>query len=138
MLAVGHDQLQLDRLELRSRIRVLTPAVQDCEQRIDLAQVPEQSPPGAGDVHDTHRGGSHLAGLDDGGYLLEPRVGDGRHADVRLVGNGRVGGDLCARLRQRVEERRLAAVCQTDDSDLKAHGPRTLSTRLRDRCQLTF
>ena len=58
---------------------------------------------------------------DELGEPVEPLVGDRRHADVRLVGHGRVRGDLGAGARQRVEQRRLAAVRKPDDPDLERH-----------------
>ena len=59
---------------------------------------------------------------DEARELGEPLVGDRRHPDVRLLGHGRVGGDLGAGVRQRVEERRLARVREPDDADLESHG----------------
>ena len=43
------------------------------------------------------------------------------HPDVRLLRDGRVRRDLRARLRQRVEERRLPGVGKADDADLECH-----------------
>ena len=44
----------------------------------------------AGDVHELHDGGDFAFGFDDLVQLLEPRIGDLDHPDVRLHGAERV------------------------------------------------
>ena len=86
------------------------------EQRVDLAEVPELRLAGAGDVLDADRRGGDLLRMHDLGERVEPRVGDRRHADVRLP------VFASARLGQRGEERRLPAAGRADDADLECHG----------------
>ena len=50
---------------------------------------------------------------------LKARIGHGDDADVRLNRAERIIRRLCARLRYRVKQRRLAHVRQTDDTDFK-------------------
>ena len=83
----------------------------------------------AGDVDDPDRRGRHLLRLDERGEPTEAVVGDRRHPDVRLVGHRGVRGDLRAGPRERVEQRRLAAVRQTDDPDLERHRVRVVEAR---------
>ncbi len=85
VLVVGDEELQLERLEIAGRVRVLAPAVQDGEQRVDLAETAEKLTAGARHVDDPHGGRRDLLGRDDRGDLVEPRVGDRRHADVLLA-----------------------------------------------------
>ena len=52
MVAVGDEQLEAQRLEVVRGHAGAREAVEDDEQRVDLAQVPEQRRPGAGHVDD--------------------------------------------------------------------------------------
>ncbi len=70
MVAVGDEQLELQRLEVVRRDARAGEAVEHDEQRVDLAQVAEQRRPGAAHLDDTHRGRRHLARLHDVGELL--------------------------------------------------------------------
>ena len=110
VIAVRDEQLELERLEVVGRCRPVREPVEDGEDRVDLPEVAEQLRAGAGHVDDADRGRGHLAGGDELGEPTEPLVGDRRHADVRLLADRRVRGDLRAGARQGVEQRRLAAV----------------------------
>src|SRR5262249_2531703 len=78
----------------------------------------------AGDVDELHGGVHGLGGVVQPRELVEARVGQPDHADVRLDrGKGVVRRERGV-LGQRVEERRLADVGQADDSDGQAHGLR--------------
>ena len=99
----------------------------DDEQRVHLAQVPEQRGPGAGHVLHADRRGRDLLRRDDLRQRVEPLVRDLRHADVRLAVLAAAG------LRQRREERRLPRAGQAHDSHLERHArslpPRDVSSR---------
>ena len=110
VIAVCDEQLELERLEVVVRCRPVREPVEDGEDRVDLPEVAEQLRTGAGHVDDSDRRRGHLAGGDELGEPPEPPVGDRRHADVRLLADRRVRGDLRAGARQSVEQRRLAAV----------------------------
>ena len=110
VVAVGDEELELQRLEVVAGRRVIREAVEHGKDRVDLAEVPEELRPGAGDVDDADRGGRHLLRMDERGEPVEVLVGDRGHADVGLVGHGRIRRDLRPRVGQRVEQRRLAAV----------------------------
>ena len=58
---------------------------------------------------------------DDLGEPVEPIVRDDRHPEIRLLRDVRVRRDLRARVRQRVEERRLPGVGKADDADPERH-----------------
>ena len=120
VVAVGDEQLELEVLEVVRGRRAVRVRVEHDEQRVDLAQRPQQRRPGAGHVLHADRRRRDLARGDDDGELVEPLVGDRRHPDVRLA------VALGARLRERGEERGLARPGQTDDADFECHGP-TLS-----------
>jgi len=124
VLPVGEEQLELDRLEVGVRVGARPEAVQHRDERVGLAQPPEQLPPASRHVDHAHGGGRHLPRGHDRGDLVQPPVRDRGHADVGLVRDGRVRGDLGARARQRVEERRLARVRQAHDAGLERHGRR--------------
>ena len=61
-------------------------------------------------------GGGLLLGSIHLGELVEPLVGHGHHADVRLDGAEGVVGALRARVGDRVEESGLADVRKSDDT----------------------
>ena len=115
VVAVGDEQLELERLEIVVRGRRPRRSREHDEQRVDLPEVPEQRGAGAGHVLDADRRRRDLARLDDLGQRAEALVGDRRHADVRLPVLA------AARLRQRGEERRLPTARQADDADLERH-----------------
>ena len=121
VVAVGDEELELQGLEVVRGCRIRGEAVEHGEDRVDLAEVAEQLRAGARHVDDPNRRRRDLLRLDERRQPSESVVGDRRHADVRLVGHGRVRSDLRARARERVEERRLAAVRQTHDPDLERH-----------------
>jgi len=75
-----------------------------------------------GNVLDTNRCRRHLLRSDEIGESIETVVRDCGHADVGLVRLGGVCRDLRARLRERVEQRRLARVWESYDADLERHG----------------
>ena len=56
VVAVGDEQLEPQVLEIAGRVGAGREAVEDDEQRVDLAQVPEQRRPRAGHVLDADRG----------------------------------------------------------------------------------
>ena len=76
----------------------------------------------AGDVDERHRRRHHRRPVVERGQRLEPWVGHGHHADVRLDGGEGVIGRQDVVVRERVEERRLPDVRQTDDPDRQRHG----------------
>ena len=77
----------------------------------------------ARDVDEGHRRRHGLLRVEELGELVEPRVGQVHHPDVRLDRREGVvrGEDLV--LGQGVEQGRLADVRETDDSDGESHGP---------------
>jgi hypothetical protein len=117
VVAVGDEQLELQRLEVRRRIARPRPAVEDGKQRVVLPQVPEQRCSGSRYVDDPHRRRRHLLGVDDVREPAEACIGDLRHADVLLAGDARL------RARQRPKERGRPCVGKTDDADLHSHVP---------------
>ena len=84
VVAVGDEQLELQVLEVAGRIGARREAVEDDEQRVDLAQVAEQRRPRAWNVLDANRDRGDLPRRDDLSERVEARVGDLGHADVRL------------------------------------------------------
>jgi hypothetical protein len=116
VIAVGHQELKLQCLEVGARARALREAVGYGQDRVHLAQATEQRGPGSGHVNDSDRGGRDLARADERGHSVEPLVRDRCHADVLLA--ERTGR---TRLRQRVEECRLARPRQAHDPDFERH-----------------
>jgi hypothetical protein len=115
VLAVGEEQLELERREVVSGLACPRPAVGDDEERVDPAQVAEELRAGAGRVDDPERGRSHLARAEDSRDLCQPFVRDRSHADVLLARCGRSG------VREGVEERRLPRVGEADYPDFQRH-----------------
>jgi hypothetical protein len=115
VVAVRDEELELQRLEIRRRIARAGPAVEHGEQRVDLAQVPEQCRARSRHVDDANRCGRDLLRGHDAGELIEARVRDRRHADVLLADAARFG------VRQRTEQSRRARVREADDADLYSH-----------------
>ena len=119
VITVGQEELELDRLEVAGWIGVGREAVRDREQRVRLAKPAEQRAPPPRHVDDANRGRRHLVRADDMRDLVEARVGDSGDADIRLLRHRGISGNARARVRQRVEERRLARVREADDPGLK-------------------
>ena len=136
---VGEHQLRLDDLDVALRIdrrldvddvRIVE-AADDVQDRVGLADVGEElvaepfpfarAANEAGDVDDLQVGVDRLLALSERGELVEPRIDDRHDADVRLDRAERIVRALRAGGGQRVEDRRLADVGQTDDSDGKTH-----------------
>ena len=70
--------------------------------------------------------GTIFSEREDLGELVEPRIGQRDHALVRLDRRERIVGGQHVVARQRVEQRRLADVGQSDDSQVEAHGLNSL------------
>ena len=109
VVAVRDEQLELERLEIVRRHAGAREAVEDDEERVDLAQVAEQLGPGAANLGDPNRGRRHLPGLHHVGELLQARIGDRRHPD------------LAARTspRERLEQHGLPGARQPHDPDFE-------------------
>ena len=78
MVPVGDDQLETDRLEVGGRVADTREPVQDGEQRVDLAQVPEQRRAGPGDVDHLKCRRGRLLRADRLRDRIEPLIGN-RH-----------------------------------------------------------
>ena len=115
VVAVGDDQLELDRLEVVLRVGLRAEAAQHGDERIGLAQLAEDGRAQPGQVDDLDSGGSRLVGALDFGDRLETLVGDRGDANVFLpVGTGRHRG-------QGGEERRLTSPGKAYESDFERH-----------------
>ena len=139
-LEVGQLQLGVDRLHVAARIHrtvdvhdvVVGEATDDLGDRVGLADVREElvaepltlagAAHDAGDVDERDRGGKDPLRTEHLGELLEPRIGQVHHADVRLDRRERIVRGEHVVLGQSVEQGRLADVGETDDSDGKSHG----------------
>ena len=138
-IEVGQQQFGLDRLGVGDRIDPvldvgdvgILEAAQDVDDRVHLADVAEElvaqalAPAGAahqaGDVDELQLRRHQLGRFGQHGAAVEPLVGDGDPADVRLDGAEGIVGRFGRRGRgQRVEEGRLADVRQADDAALEA------------------
>src|SRR5690348_11896432 len=73
------------------------------------------------DVHELDRSGNDLLRMHDVRELLQARIGDRHHTNVRIDGAEREIRRRDARLGQRVEERGLADIGQADDAALDGH-----------------
>jgi hypothetical protein len=113
VVAVRHEQLELQPLQVALRIRARRESVHHGDQCIDPAQVAEQLRPGPRHVDDACRRGSHLRRRHNLRDLPQPLVRDRRHPDVLLA---EVRPD--PRPRQDVEQGRLARGRQAHDSRL--------------------
>ena len=69
------------------------------------------------DVHELDGGGHDARGMVDVRQRVQARVGHGHHAHVGLDGGERVVGREAALVREGREQRGLADVRQTDDTD---------------------
>ena len=138
---VGQHQLGLDRVDVGQRIDaaldmgdvVVLEAAHDMGDRVAFADIGEElvaeplalrrAAHQAGDVDEGEAGRDDLLRAGDRGERVQPRVGHGDVADVRLDGAERIIRRLRGgRLGERVEERRLADVRQADDAAFEAHG----------------
>ncbi len=115
VVAVGDEQLELERLEIGSRIRARREAVGDGEHGVDLPQTAQEGRPGTRHVDDPQRRRRDLARADELRELRQPRVGNRRHADVLLAEPTAAGP------REGGEERRLPRAGKPDDADLERH-----------------
>lgn len=139
-LKVGHDELQVDRLnvaegidgDVRARVGhdvhdvLIVEAAHDVDNGVRAADVLEElvaeartlarALDEARDVDKFDDGGSLLLGVVHLGELIEALIGNGHHADVRLNGAEGVVGAFRARVGDRVEESGLADIRQSDDS----------------------
>ena len=75
VVAVGDEQLELQRLEIVGGNLRAGEAVEHDEQRVDLPKVAEQRRPGPAHLGDADRRRRHLARLDDVRQLLQARIG---------------------------------------------------------------
>ena len=99
----------------------------DLDDRVHLADVRQElvaetfplvrAPDEARDVDEVDRRRQDAVRVDHGVERREPRVGHLHDADVRLDGAEGVVRRFCLGRRQRVEERRLADVGESDDAD---------------------
>src|SRR5436305_394129 len=81
-VAVGDEQLELQRLEVVGRNAGAGEPVEHDEQRVDLAQVAEKRWTGAAHLHDADRGRRDLARSDNLGQLLQAGIRNRRHPDL--------------------------------------------------------
>ena len=137
---VGEHQLGLDGLDVGERrdlaldmgdVAILE-AAHDMRDRVDLADVGEElvaealalrgAAHQAGDVDEGQPRRNDLRRFRDAGERVEPRIGNGDLADIRLDGAERIVGRLRRRrFRQRIEQRRLADIGQPDDTAFESH-----------------
>jgi hypothetical protein len=136
---IGQAKLGLDDLDVGDRVDLagdvddvlVLETAHHVDDGVGLADMAEElvaqalalAGPGhqAGDVDELDDRRHHALGLDDGGQLVEPRVGQLDDAHVRLDGAERIVLGRDAGFRQRVEEGGLADVGQSDDAALEAH-----------------
>src|SRR5438067_7291046 len=118
VVAVCHQQLELERLEVVGGDAGAGEPVEDDEERVHLPQIAEQLWTRPGNVDDAHGRRRDLPRIDRLGELLEPLVRDLRHPDVLLAGAVRLGA--C----ERAKQSRLSRARQPDDSDLQRHARR--------------
>ena len=140
-LEIGEHQLGLDGLEVGDRIDlaldvgdvVVLEAAHHVGDGVAFADVGQElvaealalgrAAHEAGDVDEGDPRRDDLLRARDGRELLEARIGHGHVADVGLDGAERIVRRLRRRrLRQRVEEGRLADVRQADDAAFETHG----------------
>ena len=137
---IGQHQLGLDGLDIGERSDLaldmgdvgILKAAHHMRDRIDLADGGEElvaeafalgrAAHEAGDIDEGQPRRDDLRGLGDRGELVEPRIGHRDLADIRLDGAERIVRRLRRRrLRQRVEQRRLADIGQSDDTAFESH-----------------
>ena len=94
-----------------------------CEELVAEALPLGSTAHDAGNVHESDPCRNDLLRFADDGQPVEPIIGHGHIAHVRFDGAERVIGRLRRRrLRQRVEEGRLADIRQADDTAFETHG----------------
>ena len=118
MVAVGDEQLELQRLEIGGRVGAGEKPSSDDEQRVDLAEGAELRRPGPGTSCTRSAAGVTSSPSTTSASALEPLVGDRRHAEVRSSRTRR------RPLRQRREQGRLPDAGQADDADFERHSRR--------------
>ena len=137
---VGEHQLGLDRLDVGDRIDaaldmghvVVLEAAHHMGDGVDLADVGEElvaealalrgAAHQARDVDERQPRRHDLLGLGELRQRVEPRIGHRHLADVRLDGAERIVRRLRRRrLRQCIEERRLADIGHADDAAFESH-----------------
>ena len=132
---VGQHELGLDGVHVAARVHParhvhhvgVTEETHDFADGVRLADVREElvaqalALAGAGhetrDVHELDGGGHDARGMVDVRQRVQARVGHGHHAHVGLDGGERVVGREAALVREGREQRGLADVRQTDDTD---------------------
>ena len=138
-IQIGERQLGVDHFDVVERLDatrdvhdvVILEAAHDMRNRIRLADVRQElvaeafalgsAGDQAGDVHEFDCCRQDARRLHDAREHVETRVGHGHDADVRIDRAERIVLRRDLRARQRIEERRLADVRQTDDAALDAH-----------------
>jgi hypothetical protein len=139
-LQVGERELGVDDLDVGQRIDpagdvhdvVVLEAAHHVRDRVDLADVREElvaeaftlrcALDDAGDVDELDRRRHHALRAHDVRQRGQPRIRHRYDADVRVDGAERIVLRRDLRARQRIEERGLADVRQSDDAALDAHG----------------
>ena len=131
-LEVGVGELELDDAEVLERIGrardvVVGEGPQHEDDGVGLADVAEElvaealalarAGDQAADVDELHGGGHHVAALAHRGEGVEAGVGDAGHADVRVRGGEGVRRGQRAATGQRVVQRRLPRVGETDEPE---------------------
>ncbi len=86
------------------------------EELVAQALAPAGALHQAGDIHEFQRGGGVLLGVVHLGQHVQPVVGHGHHAGVRLDGAEGIVRRLRARAGDGVEQRALAHVRQANDA----------------------
>ena len=120
VVAIGDDQLEPERLEVGCRIGVLREPVENGEERVRLPELARD----LGASRERRRRGSPRASPSSSRRARRAgRAGRRRSPPSRRSASAylRVRRDLRARVRQRVEERRLPRVGKADDPDLQRH-----------------
>ena len=143
---VGQNQLGLDGFNVRARVHTavdvhdirVAEEAHDFADGIGFADVREElvaqtfALAGArhqtGDVDELDRCGDDLGRVVDLGQLLQAIVGNGNDADVGLDGGEGVVGCQTALVREGREQRGLAHVGQTHDTDGKRHAETSLTS----------
>ena len=136
---ISERQLGVDHFDVVERLDaardvhdvVVFEAAHDVRDRVRLANVRQElvaetfalgcTGDQAGDVDEFDGRGQDARRLDDAGQHIQTRVGHRHDADVRIDRAERIVLRRDLRARQRIEERRLADVRQTDDAALDTH-----------------
>ena len=115
VIAVGDDELELDRLQVVGGIRLRAEVVQHGDQGVRLAQLAEDGRAQTGRVDEPDRRRRRLGGALDLRDGIEPLVRNRRDAHVLLAVRRRRDA------REGGEEGRLARARQAHDSDVQRH-----------------